>query len=51
MEYMLKVARDVDLGNQMERRLERDALAVQMPPAQFAAGKGSMISQSDYEYI
>jgi hypothetical protein len=48
---MLKVAKAVDLGHQMERRLERDAVAVQMPPAQFAAEKGSMRSQSNYEYI
>jgi hypothetical protein len=51
MKYMLKVARAVDLGHQMERRLERDAVAAQMPPAQFAAEKGSMRSQSNYEYI
>jgi hypothetical protein len=39
------------ISTPMERRLKRNAIAGADGPAQFAAEKGSIRSQSNYEYI
>ncbi|KAE9362989.1 hypothetical protein N431DRAFT_475171 [Stipitochalara longipes BDJ] len=46
IEYMLKIARDIDRRTQMERSLERDTLACAGAPAQFGAEKEPQLEAS-----